>query len=327
MSIWRPGPYATSLLVALGADVLKVEPPGGDPMRHYAGLFAPLNAGKRSVELDLKDGDGRDRALALAAEADVLVEGFRPGVMARLGLDDATVRAGNAAIVYCSISGYGQHGPRATFPGHDVNYQAWAGALTPEGGTAVIPPLPTADLAAGMTAAFGICAAVIARGTERKGDLPRHLHDRRHGDVDRALGRWIARSGRDPVRPRARLRHLLHRRRRADLPGGGQRAALLVPPLCPSRAGRAGGLGFDERCRRGEDMQRAIAAAVATHERDALVADLAAAGVPAAPVLDRQEMLASGPFPPFPIRLSLPATAGAVPALDQHHGEGFCDRT
>ena len=62
-------------------------------------------------------------------------------------------------------------------------------------------------------------------------------------------------------------------------------------------------------------------------ERDALVADLAAAGVPVAPVLDRQEMLASGPFPPFPIRLSLPATAGAVPALDQHHGEGFCDRT
>src|SRR5580698_10084965 len=96
LSIWRPGPYATSLLVALGADVLKVEPPGGDPMRHYAGLFASLNAGKRSVELDLKDGDGHDRALALAlaAEADVLVEGFRPGVMARLGMDHAAVRAG-----------------------------------------------------------------------------------------------------------------------------------------------------------------------------------------------------------------------------------------
>ena len=85
LSIWRPGPYATSLLVPLGADVLKVEPPGGDPMRHYAGLFAAINEGKRSVELDLKDGVGRARALELAAQADVLVEGFRPGVLARLG--------------------------------------------------------------------------------------------------------------------------------------------------------------------------------------------------------------------------------------------------
>ena len=111
LSIWRPGPYATSLLVALGADVLKVEPPGGDPMRHYAGLFDAVNAGKRSVELDLKDEVGRNRALELAAEADVLVEGFRPGVLGRLGLAEPAVRALNPAIVYCSISGYGQDDP------------------------------------------------------------------------------------------------------------------------------------------------------------------------------------------------------------------------
>jgi len=78
LSIWRPGPYATSLLVALGADVLKVEPPGGDPMRHYAGLFEAVNAGKRSVVLDLKGDAGRERALALAEQADVVVEGFGP---------------------------------------------------------------------------------------------------------------------------------------------------------------------------------------------------------------------------------------------------------
>ena len=89
LSIWRPGPYATSLLVALGADVLKVEPPGGDPMRRYAGLFDAVNAGKRSIVLDLKREDDRARAVALAEQADVLVEGFRPGVMARLGLGDA----------------------------------------------------------------------------------------------------------------------------------------------------------------------------------------------------------------------------------------------
>jgi crotonobetainyl-CoA:carnitine CoA-transferase CaiB-like acyl-CoA transferase len=327
MSIWRPGPYATSLLVALGADVLKVEPPGGDPMRHYAGLFAPLNAGKRSVELDLKDGDGHDRALALATEADVVVEGFRPGVMARLGLDDTTVRAGNAAIVYCSISGYGQHGPRATFPGHDVNYQAWAGALTPEGGTAVIPPLPTADLAAGMTAAFGICAGVIARGTSGKGTYL----DISMTDV---MATWTGPSGAGSPDPAETQSGPVPGYGIFSTGGGGQISLGVVNEqhfwsrLCAHLGlGELAGLGFDERCRRGEDMQRAIAAAVATHERDALVADLAAAGVPAAPVLDRQEMLASGPFPPFPIRLSLPATAGAVPALDQHHGEGFCDRT
>jgi len=156
LSIWRPGPYATSLLVPLGADVLKVEPPGGDPMRHYPGLFAGVNEGKRSLRLDLKDADDRSRALELAAQADVLVEGFRPGVLARLGLDEATVRALNPTVVYCSLSGYGQHDPRALLPGHDLNYQAWSGALTPEGGPADrIPPLPMADLAAGLTAAFG----------------------------------------------------------------------------------------------------------------------------------------------------------------------------
>jgi len=69
LSIWRPGPYATSLLVPLGADVLKVEPPGGDPMRHYAGLFAAINGGKRSVELDLKNGSGQARAVELATPA------------------------------------------------------------------------------------------------------------------------------------------------------------------------------------------------------------------------------------------------------------------
>jgi len=142
LSIWRPGPYATSLLVALGADTLKVEPPGGDPMRHYAGLFETINRGKRSLELNLKDRGDQARAMELASEADVVIEGFRPGVMARLGLDDAAVRARNHGVVYCSISGYGQDDPRAALPGHDVNYQAWAAALTPEeGAAATIPPL------------------------------------------------------------------------------------------------------------------------------------------------------------------------------------------
>ncbi len=326
LSIWRPGPYATSLLVALGADVLKIEPPGGDPMRHYPGLFAPINAGKRSVELDLKDGDGRLRALALAVEADVLVEGFRPGVMVRLGLDDAAVRARNTRIVYCSISGYGQHGPRATFPGHDVNYQAWAGALTPEGGTGALPPLPTADLAAGMTAAFGICAAVIGRGASGTGTFL----DISMTDV---MATWTGPAGagspgQKTPSPPVPGYGLFTTARGGQVTLGVVNEQHFWSRLCDHLGlGELAGLGFDERCRRGEEMQRAVAAAVATRERDTLVADLAAAGVPVAPVLDRQEVLASGPFPSFPIRLPLPGTAGAVPELDQHRGEGFCVRT
>ena len=86
LSVWRPGPYATQLLAEIGADVLKVEPPGGDPMRSYPELFESLNANKRSIVLDLKNGDDVTRALELASHADVVIEGFRPGVVARLGV-------------------------------------------------------------------------------------------------------------------------------------------------------------------------------------------------------------------------------------------------
>ena len=149
--------------------MIKVEPPGGDPMRYYQGLFAEINAGKRSTMLDLKDATDRIRALELALEADVVVEGFRPGVMTRLGFDDAAIRATNPGVVYCSISGYGQSGSRATLAGHDVNYQAWGGSLAPEGGPGAMPRLPAADLASGVTAAFGICAALLGRASSGVG--------------------------------------------------------------------------------------------------------------------------------------------------------------
>ncbi len=192
LSIWRPGPYATSLLCALGADVVKVEPPGGDPMRRYPGLFEEINAGKRSVVLDLKTPTDRDRAQALATETDVLVEGFRPGVVARLGLDEPGLRRVNAGLVYCSISGYGQEGDRALVPGHDVNYQAWSGALAPEGGPATMPPLPVADLAAGLSAAFGVCAALAGRTTSGRGA-------RLDISMTDVLSTWTGRSGPTPA--------------------------------------------------------------------------------------------------------------------------------
>jgi crotonobetainyl-CoA:carnitine CoA-transferase CaiB-like acyl-CoA transferase len=326
MSIWRPGPYATSLLVPLGADVLKVEPPGGDPMRFYPGLFAAVNEGKRSVELDLKNADQRARVLELATQADVLVEGFRPGVLARLGLGEAAVRALNPRIVYCSITGYGQQDPRALLPGHDVNYQAWSGALTPEGGVATtVPPLPTADLASGLTAAFGICAAVLGRVASGEGaSLDVSMTD--------VLATWTGPAGAGTVEPSP-----------ADpapgpMPGyglfatadGGQVALGVVNEqhfwtrLCEELAlDSLADLAFDERGRRGAELQQAVAEAVASQPRDELVARLVAAGVPVAPVLDRAAMLATTSFPGFPIRLPLSQVARPVPALDQHGGEGF----
>src|SRR4051812_12117003 len=169
-TIWRPGPYATQLLAELGADVLKVEPPGGDPMRVYKSLFVSLSADKRSVVLDLKSDTDRVRALELAADADVVIEGYRPGVADRLGIGYDAIAAVNPSVVYCSVSGLGQDGPLALVPGHDLNYLAWAGALAPEGGRAREPAVPVADLSGGMAAAFAICAAVVRQLKTGEGD-------------------------------------------------------------------------------------------------------------------------------------------------------------
>src|SRR5207253_9481853 len=162
--IWRPVPHATQMLADLGAEVLKIEPPGGDPMRTFPQLFRDIAGHKRSIELDLRSAGGKARALELVAGADVFCEGWRPGVAARLGLSYDDVRARNPSIIYCSVSGYGQTGPNVARPGHDVNYQALAGALAPrDGEEPVIPRVPIADLAAGSIAAFCICAAWAKR--------------------------------------------------------------------------------------------------------------------------------------------------------------------
>jgi crotonobetainyl-CoA:carnitine CoA-transferase CaiB-like acyl-CoA transferase len=321
LSIWRPGPYATSLLCALGADVLKIEPPGGDPMRQYTGLFEAINAGKRSVVLNLKDPDDRARALELAADADALVEGFRPGVMARLGLDEPVVRAVNAGIVYCSISGYGQRGPRAALPGHDVNYQAWAGALAPEGGRAALPRIPSADLASGLAAAFGISASLLGRGPGGEGTYL----DVSMTDV---MATWTGSTDSSSEGASAG----------GAVPGyglfptaDGHEVALGVlneqhfwSALCAELGlGDVATLDWAARSAQGNALQAAVADAVAGRERDELVAALAAAGVPVSPVLDRAAMVASAPFPAFPIRLPAAVVTGAVPNLDEHRGQGF----
>ena len=161
-----PGPYASFILASLGAEVIKIEPPRGDPGRHVGPFFALVNRGKKSVVLDLRDPENAKRLKALVMSSDILLEGFRPGVMARLGCDAATARGWKPSLIYCSISAYGQQGPRRAQAGHDLNLQALTGVCYLERDAQDRPRgtlLPVADLATSLVAVASICAAV-ARG-------------------------------------------------------------------------------------------------------------------------------------------------------------------
>jgi crotonobetainyl-CoA:carnitine CoA-transferase CaiB-like acyl-CoA transferase len=155
-----PGPLATLILAEAGAEVIKIERPGrGDEMRSYEPKFGPdsvnfalLNRGKRSIAIDLKEADAVERLKPLIETADVVVEQFRPGVMDRLGLGYDALRAINPKIVYCAVTGYGQHGPRADVAAHDLNYVAESGMLMLTRGADGAPVLPAAlvaDIAGG----------------------------------------------------------------------------------------------------------------------------------------------------------------------------------
>ena len=176
LSLQLPGPYATMLLRGLGARVIKVEPPTGDPARQIdPALFQRVNVGKELLALDLKRPAGRAILYRLAEHADAFVEGFRPGVMARLGTDEPRLRERNPRLVYCSLSGFGQHGPYADVPGHDLNYLGIGGGLAADdnAGRRGIG-IPMVDLATGTTAALLVVAAlheVAATGRGRYLDV------------------------------------------------------------------------------------------------------------------------------------------------------------
>lgn len=172
LSQYIPGPLASLMLTDMGAEVIKIEPPAGDPMRHLgprdgngAALFyETLNAGKSVVRLDLKTAEDVACLLERVASADVLIEGFRPGVMARLGLDYARLKEVNPALIYCSISGYGLDGPSALKAGHDANYLAEAGTLDRNGGSRpVYFDPPVADVSGSLFAAMAILGALHGR--------------------------------------------------------------------------------------------------------------------------------------------------------------------
>ncbi|MGD9956499.1 MAG: CaiB/BaiF CoA transferase family protein [Candidatus Nanopelagicales bacterium] len=175
-----PGAYATSLLVGMGADVVKVEDPrGGDGLRvtppftpsGESGLFLALCRGKRSVALDLKNPVARDALLAIVATAHVVIDSFRPAVLDRLGLGPGALAAANPSLVHVSMTAYGD-GERAALPGHDLNVEGYAGILgltRGADGSASMPPFPVADMASGLQAALAVVAGLRAAEAGARG--------------------------------------------------------------------------------------------------------------------------------------------------------------
>jgi crotonobetainyl-CoA:carnitine CoA-transferase CaiB-like acyl-CoA transferase len=172
-SMFVPGPFASAILADLGAEVTKVEPPKGDPGRGYVPVqFETENRNKRSLALDLKNQQSRNIVEKLAANTDIVLEGFRPGVAKRLGIDFDSLSKTNPRIIYCSISGYGQTGPWRSRPGHDVNYVAAAGGLAFPGQWLQAPArssYPVADMGGGAFAAIAILSALHERNSTGKG--------------------------------------------------------------------------------------------------------------------------------------------------------------
>jgi len=170
-----PGGYCTQLLQAQGAQVTKGEPPAGDPIRALPGgnaYFEALHRGKQPLTLDLRTETGRDALRRRVVDTDVLVEGFRPGVMERMELGYTALAEINPALVYCAITGYGSGGPMASRAGHDLNYLARSGALSLmplHDGVPTIPGLQVADMAGGLEAAFLIAGALVARARTGRG--------------------------------------------------------------------------------------------------------------------------------------------------------------
>lgn len=168
-----PGPFATQLLADLGADVVSVEPPGGDPTRDLSsvadvdGVFATVNQGKRSVVLDLKTPAGQEALGSLAAETDVVVEGFPPETAKRLGVDEEAIRERNGDVVHCSLTGFGQTGPHRHRPAHGLTVTGMSGFLDQnrheQGAPPAIPGFSVADQTLGFVATLCILGGLLSR--------------------------------------------------------------------------------------------------------------------------------------------------------------------
>ncbi|MFN3744405.1 MAG: CaiB/BaiF CoA transferase family protein [Hyphomicrobiaceae bacterium] len=210
LSVFLPGPYLTLAMADHGAEVIKVEPPGeGDPGRHI-GLsdgpstvfFRNINRGKKSIVVDLKKSDQRERLLRLCEAADVVVESFRPGVVDRLGVGYEAVRARNPRIVYCAISAFGQTGPYSGRPAHDLALEAESGLLTASlggDGKPAMPAIPAADVLAGLQGLAAVLMALLRRNQTGAGDyIDISMHDVTVGAMLNILGPTFA-ENRQPI--------------------------------------------------------------------------------------------------------------------------------
>jgi crotonobetainyl-CoA:carnitine CoA-transferase CaiB-like acyl-CoA transferase len=210
LSSFLPGPYLTMTLADHGAEVIKIEPPGeGDPGRHIGPsdgpttvFFRNFNRGKKSVVLDLKVADERERLLALCDSADVFVETFRPGVAARLGISYEALSARNPRLVYCSISAFGQNGAYRHRPAHDLAIEAVSGTLSMTLGhddKPVIPAIPVADQLSALQGLAAVLMALFRRETTGRGDyIDIAMHDALLAASANIVGPVMA-EGRQPV--------------------------------------------------------------------------------------------------------------------------------
>lgn len=302
LSALLPGPYASQVLVDLGATVLKVErAPDGDALRQLMPqMYGAVNRGKHSVKLDLKDEADRDLLLDLASDAEVFIEGFRPGVVDRLGVGFEAVRSRRPDVIYCSISGWGQTGPLAGDTGHNGNYLARSGAIHLTG-PAGHPPddslaIQVADLGAALFTVIGILSALRIS--------PR---DAMHLDVS------MFSAGLSMMAPRlaeyagkgATTRDEIMRRPGSGVfcTGDGKYLTLAAiedhfwAALCPligrpDLASHPDYATYLDRYAHVDEIEEAVSTALAEGTRDEWVSRFAAHGVPAAPVLAPEEVLA-----------------------------------
>lgn len=209
LSLFLPGPHLTMMMADQGADVIKVEPPGGEPVREvglkqagFSTWFRNTHRGKRCLTLDLKRAEDHALLLDLARAADVLVEAFRPGVATRLGIDHDAIARINPRIVYCSISAFGQTGPKAGRPAHDLAMQADSGVVSlnlGQDGEPAQPHLPAADMAGSLMALSGILMALYRRERTGRGDhIDLSMQDALMAWLPNVVGPPFA-EGRDPV--------------------------------------------------------------------------------------------------------------------------------
>jgi len=350
------GPYCTMLLADMGARVIKIEQPGkGDDTRAWgppfldgeSAYFLSINRNKESVTVDFKHPDGRALVERLIAKCDVLVENFRPGTLGKVGLDYPSLSARYPRLVYCSVSGFGQTGPRRDEPGYDAVMQAEGGLMSitgaPDG-----PPyrlgVAIADIVSGMFAAYGISMALFARERTGQGqEVDVAMLDAVAALLTYQAGNFFA-SGRVPARLGNRHPSIVPYETFAASDGDFVLAVgndALWAKFCAAAGLDTGGRFATnrERVTGYDELRPLIAARLATETRQHWIARLAAAGVPCGSVRDlrelfddphvlAREMLTSVIHPTIgslevlgvPIKLS--ATPGAVrtppPSLGQH---------